>query len=624
MCGIIGQIAFDDGELSTPRLNLLQHRGPDGSGEWTNNQKNVYFGHARLAIIDPSPTGDQPMSDSSGRFTITFNGEIYNHLELRSALPDMRWRGSCDTETLIELLAAEGLQTLNLLKGMFAFALYDNVDDSVLLVRDRLGIKPLWIKSEEKKLIFASEIRPLIQSADFVPNSYGLSEYLAFGRLPSTGNIFNGIESIPPGSWLKISAKGEISRNFWWRPQSFTAAKFQNRQSAAKRVKQLVTTAIEEHLISDVGMGAFLSGGIDSSIVTLVAGKALGRNLQTFTVGFPQGKKNLDERSIARKVAEKAGTEHRELELNEDSCLDWVKDAVLKLDLPSVDAINTFIVSKAVRETGLKVALSGLGGDELFGGYPSFKDVPRVSWLGSLPINLRRRIISLFPQNLREKLEGLNDFSIAQLTAARRRFASSKDLTAMGLENGVPVFAPPFPANLDTMGIISWAEIQEYMIPMLLRDSDQMSMAVGLELRVPFLDHRLVEEVLSIPQNFKKGEGVKPLLVEAFREELPTEVYKRKKQGFELPMDEWIRGPLLDFTKDGLSAAADLLGLNEPLRQWDDFNKGGIHWTRIWKWSVLGHWLATQKASTDCNLLQNHKGSSKNLQTEFISKSFSQ
>lgn len=605
MCGIIGQIAFDDGELSPPRLDLLQHRGPDGSGEWTSNQKNVYFGHARLAIIDPSPTGDQPMTDSSGRFTITFNGEIYNHLEVRSVLPDVHWRGSCDTETLIELLAAKGLEALGLLKGMFAFALYDAVEDSVLLVRDRLGIKPLWIKFEKEKLSFASEIRPLMQAAEAVPNSYGLSEYLAFGRLPSTGEIFAGIESIAPGSWLKISREGNVSRDFWWHPQNFSVTKYKNKRDAARHVRQLVTTAIEEHLISDVGMGAFLSGGIDSSIVALVAGKALGQSLQTFTVGFPQSKKNLDERSIARKVAEKAGTRHRELELTEDSCLEWVKEAISKLDLPSVDAINTFIVSKAVRETGLKVALSGLGGDELFGGYPSFRDVPQIGWLAFIPADLRRRIIALLPQNLKEKLEGLDDFSIGELTKARRRFVSSKHLTAMGFESDLSTSTPPFPANWDTMGIISWTEIQEYMIPMLLRDSDQMSMAVGLELRVPFLDHKLLEEVLNIPQKLKKGEGVKPLLVEAFREELPAEVYNRKKQGFELPMQDWIRGPLFEFTEEGLTAAADLLSLNEPLRKWNDFHKGGVHWTRIWKWSVLGHWLATRNASVDSKSFQN-------------------
>ena len=362
----------------------------------------------------------------------------------------------------------------------------------------------------------------------------------------------------------------------------------------------MVTKAIEEHLISDVGIGAFLSGGIDSSIVTLVAGKALGKKLQTFTVGFPQG--DYDERMIARRVAEKAGSEHFELEVTKEDCLTAVKEAVEGLDLPSVDAINTYIVSKAVRELGLKVALSGLGGDELFGGYPSFKSVPLLQYLNLFPTLFSKGLVKLMPGNLREKLRGINGFSAVDLTVARRRFVSTPQLKRMGISNGIPHILQA-PTGLDTMGKISWAEMQGYMIPMLLRDSDQMSMAVGLEIRVPFLDHLLVEEVISMPAKFKKGKGVKPLLVEAFRDVLPNEVYNRPKQGFELPMDEWIRGPLREFTKQGINAAAEFINIKEPLLQMEIFESGKLHWTRVWKWSVLGHWLARQNVRNDVEAL---------------------
>jgi asparagine synthase (glutamine-hydrolysing) len=286
------------------------------------------------------------------------------------------------------------------------------------------------------------------------------------------------------------------------------------------------------------------------------------------------------------------------LEVGEDTCLNWVKEAVLKLDLPSIDAINAFIVSKTVRNTGLKVALSGTGGDEVFGGYPSFKDIPLLNWLSVLPPNISRKIVGIMPRRIKEKIEGLIDFTTTDLTVARRRFTSVNNLKKMGLSEGIPVI-PFSPNGLDTMGVISWAEIQQYMIPMLLRDTDQVSMAVGLEVRVPFLDHRLLEEVLGLPQKYKKGGKInKPLLVNAFRDELPPEVYNRSKQGYELPMNKWIRGPLADFTNEGVVAAADLLKLTEPLSQRDKFYEGEMHWTKIWQWSVLGHWLATQGAKS--------------------------
>src|SRR5690606_11988519 len=346
-------VSFTGINTNVPPLSLIHHRGPDGQGIWTNTKDNIYLGHTRLAILDTSVAGQQPMHDRSNRFTISFNGEIYNHLELRKLLPEIEWRGNSDTETLVELLSAKGLQALGLLKGMFAFSLHDNEDDSLLLVRDRLGIKPLWYQHRENDFQFSSEIRVLLQPGKVQLTDLALNEYAAFGRMPGNESIVEGIKALAPGSWLKVMPNNTISTGKWWPNSSFGKSMPNNGKDLSLRVKHLVTQAIEEHLISDVGVGAFLSGGIDSSIVALVAGKELGRRLQTFTVGFPQG--SFDERAVARKVAEKAGTEHNELEISGNTCLDWVKEAVFNLDVPSVDAINTYIVSKAVRNTGLKV-----------------------------------------------------------------------------------------------------------------------------------------------------------------------------------------------------------------------------------------------------------------------------
>lgn len=591
MCGIIGQIRFSNSHADFPDIRSISHRGPDDKGEWLNTKGNVYLGHTRLAILDLTSAGHQPMVDSSERFHITFNGEIYNHLELRRLLPTVCWRGTSDTETLLELYSHKGLEALPMLKGMFAFALHDAEDESIFLVRDRLGIKPLWYHLNHTAFSFASEVRALLLGNECKLNRTALSEYVAYGRMPGTGEVLNGIQSLKPGEWLKVKPTGEITFDKWWP----TPKQFILRETPPKKISQhvnvLVKHAIEEHLISDVGVGAFLSGGIDSSIVTLVAGKKIGKDLKTFTIGFPQS--SYDERRLARIVAQKAGTDHHELEISEDNSLEWVVDAVKKLDLPSVDAINTYIVSKAVRDIGLKVALSGLGGDELFGGYPSFKTVPLLKLLESVPEKLRRRIISLMPKNIQEKLTGLVTYSPLDLTLARRRFVSIPSLKRMGLENGTPrIELPEF--AIDTMGMISWAEIQGYMIPMLLRDSDQMSMTTGLEIRVPFLDHELMEEVLCIPEKYKRGRHVKHLLVDAFKDILPSEIYNRKKQGFALPMENWIRGPLANFTNEGIEAAADFFKLKEPLLKKASFDKGKSHWSRIWTWCILGHWLVSR------------------------------
>ncbi|MCY2687945.1 asparagine synthase (glutamine-hydrolyzing) [Salinimicrobium sp. TH3] len=591
MCGILGQINISSGEALKLDLDKIGHRGPDGRGEWKNSEGNVYLGHTRLAILEPSPEGHQPMFDASKLGTLVFNGEIYNHQDLRLLLPDVSWRGNSDTETLVELLAALGLKALNLLKGMFAFAFYDSRDQSVLIVRDRLGIKPLYLKFSHDTISFSSEIRALLEQGKLKFTKKGLSQYIGFGHFPQDSEIVNDIYSVPAGSWIKINRDGTLEKKMWWSGENFSKQENKLKKKDTKEVKQFVTRAIEEHLISDVGVGAFLSGGIDSSIIALVAGKKLGKNLRTFTVGFPQSE--YDERDIARKVADRIGSDHTELNIDEEACVNWVKEAVNCLDLPSLDAINTYIISKAVKDAGLKVALSGLGGDELFGGYPAFKKVPSVNWFGNLPDTLRKGSLLFLPHGLKMKLEGLTDYSVVNLTVASRRFTSASRMNFMGLNDGVPQI-PAVPKSFDKMSKISWAEIYGYMIPMLLRDSDQMSMAVGLEIRVPFLDHHLVEHILKLPENHKKGRRMKSLLVEAFKKDLVPEVYNRPKQGFVLPMQEWLNGPLRNFAEEGIHVVAQYLKSQEPVVQMSQFTEGKLHWTRIWHWSVLGHWLIRQ------------------------------
>jgi len=347
---------------------------------------------------------------------------------------------------------------------------------------------------------------------------------------------------------------------------------------------------VEQHLLSDVPIASFLSGGIDSSIVTALAAQRLGRNLKTFSVGFDVAE--FDESAIAFEVAQRFGTTHQRLHLADEEGLQSVKEAVAHLDLPSVDAINTYIVSRAVAQRGVKVALTGLGGDELFGGYPSFRDVPRLKRLGLLPRALRKA--------LGNRVADLpDDAGICELAQWRRRFFTDAMLQAASLPNETTPLECPVELP-DDFSRISWAELSGYMRRMLLRDSDQMSMAVSLELRVPFLDHELVEYVLGLPAAEKKRYGgTKGLLIEACRDLLSPAVHERPKAGFALPMRKWMGGPLAPFVENGLREVVrhQLLPQDFVADAENRFRTDRLHWTRLWSIVVLGHFVRRTELS---------------------------
>jgi asparagine synthase (glutamine-hydrolysing) len=589
MCGILGQFSIG-GEARSLALGALRHRGPDAEGEWRSRDGRCWLGHTRLSILELSAAGAQPMSSASGSSVAVFNGEIYNHSELRSRLPGFAWRGHSDTETLVELWEREGEGCLSVLRGMFAFAVYDARSARLDLVRDRLGIKPVYFRVErDNGVSFSSELRALGDGRGPQLCGSALATYLATGHMPAIGEIGSGIQILPPGSHLRIDAKGNREVRRWWsvgkKSDGFVPG---NPDGARRAVRALVESSVGEHLLSDVPVACFLSGGIDSSIVALAAAKGHGRAPSTFCIGFPNV--GLDERKLARLVAERAGSQHVEIEAGPDECLAWVIEAVEALDSPSADAINTYIVSKAVRLAGFKVALSGLGGDEIFGGYASFVDIPRLEFLGRVPSWMARGIVHAMPRSAREKLEDARAFDPFTLALLRRRWWSDRALTDSGAAGDV--VWPPTPGfSGDSFESISQAEILGYMEPMLLRDSDQMGMAVGLELRVPLLDHRLVEAVSGFPAAWKQGTPAKRLLIEAFADILPRECWDRPKQGFVLPMEDWMRGPLADFCREGLDAVKSRLKAGFVDAAVAQFEARRIHWTRVWQLVVLGHYL---------------------------------
>lgn len=526
------------------------------------------------------------MTDPATGNVLVTNGEIYNHRAVREKLGgNVDWRGTSDTETLLLGYARWGHAVVEHLKGMFAFAIYDAARNELFLARDRLGIKPLYYTVDANGFRAASEVRILAPaSAAIKPEA--VSAYLQWGACPEGELIYSGIQALPAGHAMTIGPDGEIKTWRYW-PSRKTFALFPD--NVVGRVRGLIDNAVEEHLLSDVSVASFLSGGIDSSVITALAAQKLGNKLQTYSVGFDLAE--FDETTIAREIADRYKTDHHRIQLSEEEVIASVTEAVDKLDLPSVDAINTYIVSRAVAAHGVKVALSGLGGDELFGGYPSFRDVPRLKLVAALPSFLRR-IIGL-AGGLGNRLVDLPQTGDAgELAHWRRRFLTDESIRRAGLPiatepQEVPVALP------DDFARISWAELTGYMRRMLLRDADQMSMAVSLEMRVPFLDHELVEYVLGLPAAVKKRyPGVKGLLVEACRDLLPASVYDRRKAGFVLPMKQWMRGPLAAFTKEGLDETVGRGLLPEVFvnEMRDAFQRERLHWTRLWSLVVLGHY----------------------------------
>ncbi len=589
MCGILGTFNPLQGAEALP-LEAMGHRGPDASATWRSPDGRCWLGHVRLSIIELSDAGAQPMVSASGRTVIVFNGEIYNHLEIRSRLAGIDWRGDSDTETLLEAWEKVGAPALDWFRGMFAFAVYEVASGTLHLARDRLGIKPLYFgRLETGSLVFGSEVRAIGGMRPRL-GAQALASYLGTGHLPASGSVSAEIEILLPGHLLRIDRGNEASVERWWPkktgvlPKPTQAASF---EGVRREVRALVEAAVHEHMLADVPIASFLSGGIDSSIVSLVAARHHHEPLRTFSVGFPQ--REFDERAVARLVAGRAGARHTEIEVGPEECLEWVVEAVEAMDVPSADSINTFIVSKAVHREGLKVALSGLGGDELFGGYPSFSDIPKLAWLEALPPFVAARLVGLLPAKVRDKLAGARSFDPFTLAVRRRNWWSPRHLVEAGIPVSLPELEPITPAA-DAFAAISWAEILGYMEPMLLRDSDQMSMAVSLELRVPLLDHRLVEYVTALPAKFKTGKPPKRLLIEAFRDILPVEVWRRPKQGFALPMDDWLRGPLKDFAETGIQSAKEILAPAFVQAAADRFDARQLHWTRYWQLAVLGNY----------------------------------
>ncbi|MBV8208153.1 MAG: asparagine synthase (glutamine-hydrolyzing) [Acidobacteria bacterium] len=599
MCGIAGISLREDGDTATSQAAVdrmvaaLRHRGPDDCGVASLSSgaqqaaPQAIIGATRLAILDLSSAGHQPMRDPETGNCLVLNGEIYNHWDLRREIGDRAgaWRSTSDTETVLKAFRIWGRNCIGRLRGMFAFALWDAQSAELWCGRDRLGIKPFYFVEQSGKVAFASEIRPLLAAGLAGPriDERGLAGYVKFGSLPEPGTLIEGVRSLAAGDTMRMRRGSIVGRETYWSAAHITP---QAGSPDPKDLRQALERVVREHLISDVPVATFLSGGIDSSVVTALAAQNADRPIRTFTVCFEQPE--FDESPYAKALAQRYSTVHHEIRLSEAEVLAGLPKAVEALDLPSADALNTYIVSRAVAAAGVKVALSGLGGDELFGGYTTFRLLPRfekyAGVLGRMPAELRR-----YRAGGRSEQATRREVSFQYRYESMRAFWSEGELRGLGVsaDAGFGQIDPGQPFSLTAR--TGMCELQGYMRSTLLRDSDCMSMAHSLELRVPLLDHLLVEYCL---RHNAAAAGTKRALLAATEDLLPAGAALRPKKGFVLPMHNWMRGPLRDYVRAGVEAATrTCLPRLSPDKLLEDFAAGRIKHSRVWQFVVLGHWV---------------------------------
>lgn len=612
----------------------LVHRGPDEDGFLIAPRAapRVALAMRRLSIID-LPGGTQPIFNETGDVAVFQNGEIYNFRALRAELESFGhvFRTKSDTEVIVHGYEQWGDACVEHLRGMFAFALMDMRANSnggqarVLLARDRLGIKPLYYSVRNGALFFASEVRALLAS-ECIPRQISagaLDSYLLFGSVCEPMTLVDGIFSLPPGHRFSVSAAAHVTRvtpEPYWTFGETAAQKSSATEMpptlevAGAKLRPLLTETVACHLIADVPLGIFLSSGLDSTAIVALASAAQS-GLHTFTVVFSE--QEFSEAEPARATAKHFGTHHEELLVDGAEMLAHLDDAVDALDQPSMDGINTYFVSWAAKRAGLKVALSGLGGDEIFGGYSTFASGPqavRVAAIGKkFPRGVRGATASAVGRagggrgDAGRKLAALwkNSDALPHPYYFMRTLYTPDHVTALrGIDalsgNDLPwrnwmKETSREAARLDSFNAISCLEARSYMVNTLLRDTDSVSMAHSLEVRVPLLDHLLVEFVTQLPETVKVKRGVnKALLVEALKGLLPEEVVKQRKRTFTFPWERWLRGSLASKVSAGLNdiapALAAHLNSNAVRAVWLAFEASKTNWSRPWSLYVLNQW----------------------------------
>jgi asparagine synthase (glutamine-hydrolysing) len=632
MCGITGavwtepKLAIDPATLQK-MVEVLRHRGPDDQGTYTAERHarsaqaatpGVALGHRRLSIIDLA-SGHQPLSNEDDSIWLVFNGEIYNYRDLRRRLEGTghRFRTESDTETILHLYEDEGPEFLQHLNGMFALALWDANKQQLLLARDRLGKKPLVFRHEPGRLVFASELKSILEvpgvPRELDPQAIDL--YLTYQYVPHPWTIFQGISKLPPAHYA-LYRDGQLDVRSYWQPD-FNREQKRSAEDYAEELRALLTSAVEMRLRSDVPLGAFLSGGTDSTIIVGLMQRLCQEPVRTFSIGFPVAEYN--ETQYAAAVAQQFGTIHQEFCVEPDA-VGILDRLVWHYDEPFADssAVPTWYVSKLTRQH-VTVALTGDGGDELFAGYPRYRAVWLAEWFDRLPSGLRRVLAGQYwqklPASVRQKSfrRRLKRFLESLGQSPQRRYLEW--ISIFNESRRAELYADDFLAELpdtDPLEFLlaayrrSWArdpvtstsltDLVTYLPCDLMTKVDIASMAHGLECRAPFLDYRVVELAASMPLRlkFRRGRG-KRILLETFADLVPKTVKRRKKMGFGVPLDHWFRGPLAGFARDVLLDSRTLgRGLFRPevVQELLESHVSGQfdHSYRLWALLVLELW----------------------------------
>jgi asparagine synthase (glutamine-hydrolysing) len=621
MCGIAGIFGIEG--LADPagvvgRMNdAMAHRGPDAAGVVQVGQ--AVLGHRRLGIIDLSRGSDQPFSSPDGRHVLAFNGEIYNYRTLRAELERSgawTFRTASDTEVLLAAFVTWGPSCLDRLEGMFAFAVMDREQGRLFIARDRFGVKPLYYHSASGRVLFASEVRALLASG-LVPRRLdpdALVDHIRYQTVHGPATIVRDVHLLPAGHWMRMGQDG-LRTGRWYDPVAHVDPEVGQLavEQVHREVRERLGRAVEKRLVSDVPFGAFLSGGIDSSAIVGLMAQASTAPVHTFSVIFNEPE--FSEERYARIIAKRFNTVHTPIRLVPEDMLRLLPDALQAMDHPSADGPNTYVVSQYTKAAGITMALSGTGGDEVFGGYPVFARSMGLwhrRWVTGVPRGLRQLVGSglttIRPSIRSSKLAELlraSSFTVEDTYPVSRLTFTDDELHRMLARAPLPpnsvrsimhgIMQEDGGRDLPLLSQVSLGEMTTYLQHVLLRDTDQMSMAHALEVRVPFLDHQLVEFVLGVSDEVKYPHTPKRLLVDPLKDLLPDEVVHRPKMGFVLPWEPWMRNELKSF------CAAHL----ERLATWPQFKPGAVkdlwnkfllgdpqvNWSRIWSLVVLEDWV---------------------------------
>jgi asparagine synthase (glutamine-hydrolysing) len=599
-------------------LDALAHRGPDDRGvEFISDERDgltVAFAHRRLSVLDLSPAGHQPMRDEANGDWITYSGKVFNFRDVRRELVarGLRFRSESDTEVLLKGFGARGRDAIADWRGMFAFGFWNARRRSLTLVRDRLGIKPLYYYHGGDTFIFASEVRALLATG-LTPRKISppaLDSFLAWGSVAQPLTVIENVHAVLPGHILEFK-DGRVGVEAYWELRAGKQNKVRDERELIGEMGALLTDSVKSHLVSDVPVGVFLSGGIDSCSVMALASRDVKSPIKSFSVRF-KGRDYVEE-SCAEKIARRYGADHYSVPVTEDEILSILPEALRAMDQPSIDGLDTFIISQAAAAAGMKVALSGLGGDEVFAGNDFFRSIAREEQMRSRVRAAAPRLrkaaasaIGAFSSSnravkLSEMLRGdhLNEHSVksrSHLFTAGQRLALM--LAGGGESPAVEKWNERQMSNCaaaDPINQASALELGGYLSNALLRDTDSMSMAHSLEVRAPLIDHKVVEKMLAVPGQLKlRRDEPEWMLLDAVGD-LPQEVARRPKRGFELPFKNWLAGALRDRVESALWSPqlTKLLSITAMQEVWSDFLKGRASWSCVWSFYVLGEWAGT-------------------------------